>query len=138
MPRDAPVAVVNLEGIGADGPLGLATRDGFVLRRYPSPPPFVHWVERTAHDTTGITLVPLELPVGTLTDARSYLAHGIAAVTLRASDGGAFPTGLHSEHDSVDRLSDAAIERATWLLDGLVRGADADPRGFAMAASHRR
>jgi hypothetical protein len=79
----------------------------------------------------------MPLPVGTLTDARSYLAEGIAAVTLRASEDGAFPADLHSEHDGVERLSDAAIDRTTLLLDALVRSADADPHAFAAAASHR-
>lgn len=135
--RDGPVAVVNLESIGADAPLGLATRDGFALRRYESPLPFVQWVESAARDGAGVSLVPLALPVGTLTDARSYLALGFPAVTLRASHGGAFPTDLHSEHDGAERLSDAAIEGATSVLDALVRSADANPRALAAAASHR-
>jgi hypothetical protein len=45
LPRDEPVAVVNLESIGVDAPLGLATRDGFALRRYDAPLPFVRWVK---------------------------------------------------------------------------------------------
>ena len=135
LPRDAAVAVVNLESIGADGALGLATRDGSALRRYETPLPFVRWVENAAREGAGVSLVPLPLPVGTLTDARSYLADGVAALTLRASHGGAFPADLHSEHDGIERLSAPAIERATRVLDALVRSADADPRAFAAAAS---
>jgi len=130
--RDGALGVVNLESIGADGPLGYASGDGFMLRRYETPLAFVHWVGAAAQ-AAGISLVPLPLPVGTLTDARSYLAQGIAAITLRPSFGGAFATDLHSEHDSIERLSNPAIESTVVVLDTLVRRADADPSAFAAA-----
>lgn len=132
LPRDGALGVVNLESIGADGPLGYAPGDGFTLRRYETPLAFVHWVGAAAQ-AAGVSLVPSPLPVGTLTDARSYLAQQIAAVTLRPSFGGAFPTDLHSEHDAIERLSNPAIESAALLLDTLVRRADADPSAFAAA-----
>jgi hypothetical protein len=133
LPRDGPLGVVNLESIGAGGPLGYASGDGFMLRRYETPLAFVHWLGAAAQ-AAGVSLVPMPLPVGTLTDARSYLAQHIAAVTLRPSFGGAFPTDLHSEHDAIERLSNPAIEDAALLLDTLVRRADADPSAFAAAA----
>ncbi len=132
LPRDVAVGVVNLESIGADGPLGYASSDGFMLRRYETPLAFVHWLGAAAQ-AAGEPLVSLPLPIGTLTDARSYLAQQIAAVTLRPSFGGAFPTDLHSEHDGIERLSETAIERAVALLDTVVRRADADPEAFAAA-----
>ena len=133
LPRDGPLGVVNLESIGAGGPLGYASGDGFMLRRYETPLAFVHWLGAAAQ-AAGVSLVPMPLPVGTLMDARSYLAQHIAAVTLRPSFGGAFPTDLHSEHDAIERLSNPAIEDAALLLDTLVRRADADPSAFAAAA----
>ncbi len=132
LPRDGALGVVNLESIGADGPLGYASSDGFMLRRYETPLAFVHWVGAAAQ-AAGVSLVPSPLPVGTLTDARSYLARQIAAITLRPSFGGAFPTGLHSAHDSIERLSNPAIESAVAVLDTLVRRADADPAAFTLA-----
>jgi hypothetical protein len=133
LPRDGPLAVVNLESIGADGPLGVASRDGFALRRYEAPLAFVHWLSAVAQREAGLSLAPAPLPIGTLTDARSYLAQGIAAVTLRPSFGGDFPADLHSEHDATERLANPAIERAVDLLDAIVRRADADPAAFAAA-----
>ncbi len=50
-----------------------------------------------------------------------------AAVTLRAFTGEGFPRRLHSEHDSRDRLSVAAIDRGTDLLHALSVRADANP-----------
>ena len=132
LPRDGPLGVVNLESIGADGPLGYASRDGFPLHRYETPLAFLHWFGAAAQ-SAGVSLIPLPLPVGTLTDARSYLAQGIAAVTLRPSVGGAFPADLHSEHDATERLANPAIERAVDLLDALVRRADADPAAYSAA-----
>ena len=134
LPRDGSLAVVNLESIGADGPLGVAARDGFALRRYEAPLAFVRWLDAVAQRETGHPLAPAPLPIGTLTDARSYLAQGIPALTLRPTFGGAFPADLHSEHDQTERLSNAAIERTVDLIDALVRSADADPAAFATAA----
>jgi len=133
LPRDGTLGVVNLESIGADGPLGIASRDGFALRRYETPLAFVQWVGAVAQRETGRSLTPAPLPIGTLTDARSYLARGVAAVTLRPTFDGAFPVDLHSEHDATERLANPAIERAVDLLDALVRSADADPAAFSAA-----
>ena len=133
LPRDGALAVVNLESIGADGPLGVAMRDGFALRRYETPLAFVHWLGAVTQRETGRSLAPAPLPFGTLTDARSYLAQGVAAVTLWPTFGGGFPADLHSEHDRTERLANPAIERAVDLLDALVRSADADPAAFAAA-----
>jgi hypothetical protein len=48
-------------------------------------------------------------------------------VTLRAFTGDSFPRRLHSEHDSRDRLSVAAIERSALLLEAMVERADRAP-----------
>jgi len=103
------------------------------LRRYETPLAFVHWLGAVTQRETGRSLAPAPLPFGTLTDARSYLAQGVAAVTLWPTFGGGFPADLHSEHDRTERLANPAIERAVDLLDALVRSADADPAAFAAA-----
>jgi Zn-dependent M28 family amino/carboxypeptidase len=120
-----PTAVVNLESIGASDELAYIPEDGFALRRYRSPASIVAFVNQTARQLFGAELPPRELPRGTLTDGRSFLARGIPAVTLRAFTGDSFPRRLHSEHDSRDRLSIAAIERSALLLQALVERADA-------------
>jgi acetylornithine deacetylase/succinyl-diaminopimelate desuccinylase-like protein len=125
--RDAPVVVINLESIGAADALAYVAEDGFALRRYQSPEPVIRFVNDTARELWGAELPARELPVGTLTDARSFLAHGIPALTLRAFTEEPFPRKLHSAHDNRDRLSIPAIERGTRFLRALVSRADATP-----------
>jgi hypothetical protein len=125
-PNDA-VAVINLESVGASEDLAYIGEDGFVLRRYHSPEPLIALLNATANSIWGAGLESRELPDGTLTDGRSFLAHGVPAVTLRAFTGDVFPRDLHSEHDSRDRLSIAGIQRATRLLRALVAAVDRDP-----------
>jgi len=130
----APGFVVNLESIGADADLAYVPEDGWALRRYHSPASLVAFVNDTASRLWGRTLEPRELPFGTLTDGRSFLALGIPAVTLRAFTGDEFPRRLHSAHDSRNRLSEAAIERSSDLLAALVAAADASPARLARQA----
>jgi acetylornithine deacetylase/succinyl-diaminopimelate desuccinylase-like protein len=125
--RDAPVMVINLEAIGAADALAYVAEDGFALRRYLSPEAVIRLVNDAARDLWGAELPARELPVGTLTDARSFLAHGIPALTLRAFTEDPFPRKLHSAHDNRDRLSISALERSTRLLRALVAHADAAP-----------
>ena len=125
--RDVPVVVVNLESIGAADALAYVAEDGFALRRYQSPEAVIRFVNDTARELWGAELPARQLPVGTLTDARSFLAHGIPALTLRAFTEDPFPRKLHSAHDNRDRLSIAALERGTRLLRALVAHADAAP-----------
>ncbi len=120
------LAVVNLELIGADGKLGYVPVDGFALRRFESPSWLVELVEDTALESLGLPLSVIRLPAGTLTDGRSYLARGIAAVTLSAAPAGGFPRRLHSSGDSRDRLSPGALDRCGEFLDTLVKRFDAE------------
>jgi Zn-dependent M28 family amino/carboxypeptidase len=122
-----PIGVFNLESIGASDELGYIPEDGFALRRFRSPEGIVTFLSEAAEQLRGEELPPRELPAGTLTDGRSFLARAIPAVTLRAFTGDSFPRRLHSEHDSRDRLSVTAIDRATQLLHALVERADANP-----------
>lgn len=125
--RDRPLAILNLESIGARGELAFVPEDGTEFRRYASPEWLVAWVDAAAADLGRPPLARLPLPMGTLTDGRSYLAEGLPALTLRATEDGAFPTRLHSAHDSRERLSVQAIERTTELLRALVERVDRTP-----------
>lgn len=132
----APIAVVNLESVGASRELAYIPEDGFATRRFRSPDAMVALVDETARESWGHPLPARELPDGTLTDGRSFLAHGIPAITLRAYTGGAFPRRLHSEHDSRDRLVVSEIDRAAHLLRAIVRRVDRDP-GLVRAVQQR-
>jgi hypothetical protein len=119
--------VFNLESVGASDELAYIPEDGFALTRYRSPDAIVAYVNETAQAAGGVALEPRTLPPGVLTDGRSFLAHGIPTLTLRAFTGDGFPRRLHSEHDSRDRLSTEAIDASTDLLHALIRRSDAQP-----------
>ncbi len=123
---EAAIAVVNLELIGADGPLGLVAVDGFALRRFSSPPWLVEMINDTAREALGSPLLSVRLPAGTLTDGRSFLARGIPAVTLTTESADGFPRQLHSSRDNRDRLSLESLDRCSKLLDALVDRLDTD------------
>jgi len=121
------VAAINLETIGGYGRLSYAPEEGFQLRRYAAAPRLVRLVRTAAQQELGDDVAANPLPAGVLTDARSFLAHNIAAVTLLDASPDGFPRGLHSRHDGRDRLSTDAIERTAALLAAIVNRVDADP-----------
>ena len=127
LPAEAGLAVVNLEVVGASDTLALVAEDGFALRRWHSPPGVLALVNEAARRTLGHDLPERALPAGTLTDGRSFLAHGLPAVTLASLGPEPFPPRLHSAADSRERLSVPAIEQASELLATLVACADAEP-----------
>ena len=125
------MVAINLESVGASDALAFIPEDGFALRRFRSPEPLIAFVNETARALWGVDLPSRALPAGTLTDGRSFLAHGIPALTLRAFDDEGFPRRLHSLHDARERLRLPAIERTTLLLRALVERADASPERIA-------
>jgi acetylornithine deacetylase/succinyl-diaminopimelate desuccinylase-like protein len=137
LPAGDRVLVVNLESVGASDALATIPEDGFALRRFRSPEPVVAFVNQAARALWDAELPPRALPAGTLTDGRSFLAHGIPAVTLRAFSEEGFPRRLHSVDDARERLDLAAIERSVRLLEALVARADASPERFAELARRR-
>jgi len=128
---EARVVAINLESVGASDTLAFIPEDGFALRRFRSPAPLIAFLNETARSLWGADLPARALPAGTLTDGRSFLAHGIPAVTLRAFTDEGFPRRLHSAHDARERLRLPAIERSVDLLERLVERADASPERIA-------
>lgn len=132
--RGSPTAVINLETIGASEQLGYVVEEGFLLRRYHPPGGLVRLLEDVARDATRQTIVPVALPRGAMTDARSFLAQGIPAITLLGAVEGRLPRRLHSAGDSRDRLSITALERAVDLLAAVVTHVEQDPADLATLA----
>ena len=118
------IRVVNLETIGTSDELAYIPEDGFATRRFFSSQAMIDFVNDGAKIVYGRPLEARELPFGTLTDGRSFLAHGLEAITLRSYESDQFPHGLHSENDSRDRLSIKGIERTVSLLRELIIQAD--------------
>ena len=128
LPARAPIAVVNLESIGASDELSTIPEDGFATRRFRSSDAMLALVNDTAREAWGKPLPTQRLPFGTLTDGRSFLARGIPTITLRTyTRNGSFPRRLHSQYDSRDRLVLPEIDRAAGLLRALVARVDANP-----------
>jgi len=132
-----PVAVINLESVGASNDLAYIAEDGFALTRYRSSDQLIDLVNAAAEDQMGAPLQARELPFGTLTDGRSFLAHDIPALTLRAFDGESFPRNLHSSQDSRDRLEMNGIEEATRLMRALIDRVDRDPTAIEVVNAFR-
>jgi acetylornithine deacetylase/succinyl-diaminopimelate desuccinylase-like protein len=135
---EARVVAVNLESVGASDRLAFIPEDGFALRRFRSPEPLIAFLNETARSLWGVDLPSRALPAGTLTDGRSFLAHGIPAVTLRAFTDEGFPRRLHSVQDARERLRLPAIERSVDLLERLVAQADASPARVAELGRRER
>jgi hypothetical protein len=119
------IMVINLESVGAVGSLAYVAEDGFATRRFRSSPAIIEYINTVARRTGRTPLVERALPFGTLTDGRSFLAHGLETITLRSFEGGAFPRRLHSRFDSRDRLSTDAVEDVADFLWSIVAYADA-------------
>jgi hypothetical protein len=135
---ESRVVAVNLESVGASDTLAFIPEDGFALRRFRSGEPLIAFVNETSRALWGAELPSRTLPAGTLTDGRSFLAHGIPALTLRAFIDEGFPRRLHSVYDARDRLRPAAIERSVDLLEELVERADASPERIAELGRRNR
>ncbi len=114
-----PVAVINLELVGARGPLAYAREEGFLIRRFRPAPTAVALLQGAAQDLGLGPLRAMPLPGMMYTDGRSFLARGIPAVTILSySEGG--PRGLHSYRDSRRRLSVPALRQAVLFLSGVL------------------
>ena len=114
-----PLAVINLELVGAMGPLAYAREEGFLIRRFHPAPAAVALLQGAARDLGWNPLRAMPLPGVMYTDGRSFLALGIPTVTILSySEGG--PRGLHSYRDSRSRLSVPALRQAVVFLAGVL------------------
>lgn len=73
------------------------------------------------------TIQPVTVPRAAVTDARSFLAHGIPALTLMGPSQGPLPHDLHPYRDRRSRLLLAALEHAVDFLAAVVTRIDRQP-----------
>lgn len=130
-PGPPALAVINLELMGAGDGLAYVPDEGFSSRRYASPPRLVAFVDEVARLHWGEPLPARSIPRLVVTDARSFLAHGMPALTLVPDSG--WSRHLHSGRDSRDRIRMPALEAAVEFLAALVAHADRDPASLARA-----
>lgn len=124
--RGSPLAVINLEIVGASEQLAYVTEEPFWMRTYRPSRALIALVGESARDLWGKSLPGRTLPGVMFTDARSFLAHGIPCVTLMsATDGG--PRRLHSFRDSRDRLVVPALDEAVAFLAVVVSRVEKEP-----------
>jgi acetylornithine deacetylase/succinyl-diaminopimelate desuccinylase-like protein len=125
-PPELPTFVVNLEGVGASDQHAVLGSERFSLRSYPPDPGLV---ERLAAAHLAELGAPLAVTrFGGATDARSFLAHGVPAVTVITREPGhVFTRNLHSARDDRSRVDEAALERSLAFLLAFARDLDAGP-----------
>ncbi len=124
-----PTAVVNLDVIGTGEGIAYAPEEGFVLTRYSPPAELVALIGGVVRDHWEEKLLAIPWPGMALSDARSFLAHDIPAITLFSPEHMEFPRGLHSGADDRERLSERELSRIVELLEAIVTEVDLHP-GF--------
>lgn len=114
---DAERAVINLECIGAGPALGFAAREWNGWRTYRADPRLRVAAQRAA------PLRSLVFPV--VTDAGSFLACGIPAITLVGLPRGrGLPRGLHRATDRLPVLDRTGVAQARSTIATMLRGLD--------------
>lgn len=127
---ERPTAVVNLEFLGAATDFAVFKGESFATRTYPPAPWLVEAFDQEHRRQRGKPLWVTWYAAST--DARSFLAHGVPAMTLlNALPGHALPRGMHSPRDNRSRIVDGGLDAALELLDATVRRLDAAPLGAA-------
>jgi hypothetical protein len=123
-PSRLPTFVVNLEGLGASAQHAVLPVERSLLRTFEPDPQLVALLDEVHRGRFGRPLGTL--PVGGSTDAGSFLALGVPAVTLTSREPGAdVPRGLHSARDARGRLDPAALDASVAYLLGVARALDA-------------
>ncbi len=123
----AQVSVINLDNVGASDQLAYGFQEGFFFSQYPASDVLVDLIDSTERRLGGHPLLAISYPIGSMTDARSFLAHGIPALTLGSTEKGQWPRHLHSARDSRDRVSIPELEHARQLLKAIVDRVDQEP-----------
>lgn len=124
-PPSLPTAVVNLEFLGASSDFAVFKGESFATGRYDPDPRLVELFDRIHREQQDKPLWVTWYSAST--DARSFLAHGVPAMTLlNALPGHALPRRMHSPGDDRTRIVDGALDAALDLLEAGVRRIDAE------------
>lgn len=109
LPPPPNTAVINFELIGATADLAVFGRERFTLHSYPADPDLLHVLDGVHRQRRNL---PLHVTwYGASTDARSFLQAGIPALTLLSDlPEHALARGMHSAHDTRDRVDEAALD----------------------------
>jgi len=121
---ELPTYLINLEGIGSSTDFAVIGRERFTLRSYAPGARVVALLDGAQRARLG---EPMRVtPFGGATDARSFLAHGIASATLISHEPGQrVPRGLHSVRDARSRLDETALDGTVAFLLDVIARADA-------------
>lgn len=121
---ELPTAVLNLEGLGASEDLAVYGLERFTFHGFHPDPRLVLLLDELHRQRRGRPLYLMPDPV--VTDARSFLAHGVPSATLASDLEGHAPIrGMHSAGDHRGRVSLPALEATLDLLRTALREADA-------------
>ena len=130
-PPALATALVNLEILGASADHAVLGSEQFALRSFLPTPALVERLAEVHRTALGRDLAVTWY--GGITDARSFLAHGIPAATVMSREAGVlFSRGLHSAADDRSRVDTAALEASLAFLLAFAR--DVDERGLPAAA----
>jgi hypothetical protein len=123
-PPSLPTAAINLEFIGAAPDFGVFGKESFSLRRF-APDRQLLSVVDAVHQRQRSKPIYVSW-YSASTDARSFLSHGIPALTIFSDPPGhPLPRKLHTAADTRARVDNAALDAALSLLEETVRNVDA-------------
>jgi hypothetical protein len=123
LPPQPHTSVINFELIGATANLAVFGSERFTLHSYPADPELVRVLD-------GVHAQRRNLPLhvtwyGASTDARSFLQEGIPAVTLLSDlPEHALARGMHSAHDTRDRIDEAALDETLAFVMAVLQQLD--------------
>lgn len=122
--QDLSTFVVNLEGLGTSPTHAILRSESFTLRSFAPDERLAALIGRAHEETLGSALVPFRF--GGATDARSFLAAGVPALTLISiGPDELYVRDLHSIRDARSRLDERALDASLRLLQALVARVEA-------------
>lgn len=128
VPPELPTAVVNLEFLGASKEFATFKGERFASGGYPPSARLLEVFEAVHQEELGAPLYVTWYSAAT--DARSFLAHGIPAMTLlNVLPDRALPRHMHSAADDRSRLVPGGLDAAQQILEAALRRMDHEGLG---------
>lgn len=114
---------LNFDGVGADAPLRVLSREGGPLGGLAADPELLEMAASIGREEPALAAAPLEHGSGLPYDSTAVLARGGRAISIVNQGEGAIPD-YHWPSDHIDRVSREAFERAVKFGLALVRRID--------------